>query len=167
MRDDNEIMPIAFLVYGPIIAITAIVVGFLAGKLHAAEPFVFFGASLAVVGAVMLFAVRFFTDPRRLAKMAAEKILEERELEKLKAKEKSRTIATPAGGVTVSLRYNERRRKWVVAVPTGVNHWKFLRFDDYDEAQEFFEAVADELEKFFGRESDMSRGGSDEQANAR
>jgi len=159
VRDDNEIMPIAFLVYGPIIAITAIVVGFLAGKLHVAEPFVFFGASLAGVGAVVLFTIRRLTDPRRLAKMVAEKILEERELEKLRAKEKSRTIATPAGGVTVSLRYNERRRKWVVAVPTGINHWKFLYFDDYDEAREFFEAVADELEKFFGRESGMSRGG--------
>ena len=149
MRDDNEIIPIALLVYGSIVAITATVDGVLAGKLHTAEPLVFFGASLAVVGAVMLFAVRFFTDPRRLAKMAAEKILEERELEKLKAKEKSLTIATPAGWVTVSLRYDKWKRKWVVAVPTGINHWKFLYFDDYDEAREFFEAVADELEKFF------------------
>jgi len=156
VRDDNEIIPITLLVYGSIVAITATVVGVLAGKPHAAEPLVFFGASLAGVGAVMLFAIRFFTDPRRLAKMAAEKILEEKELEKLKAKEKSRTIATPAGWVTVSLRYDKWKRKWVVAVPTGVSHWKFLYFDDYDEARGFFEAVADELEKFFrgeGREA--------------
>jgi len=87
---------------------------------------------------------------------AARKILEKErqkaELEVIKSQEKREVIRLPNGKeVLIKLCYNDESGVWVVAVPEGLDildkeHYKF---DDYDEALKFYEAVKAGMKRVF------------------